>query len=160
MAKAIRDGKRKNPCGRVRRRPRIANERIGSAARLTTLSAQGVRRLFQVTLLCGLILASPIIFYQFWAFVGAGLYPHEGLRLQVLPFSVGCSGGVFLCFIWVLPGAVKALLAFNDGSASIPTSLERMAQPGHHPAAGVRHRFKRRSHAHSLPHRHVHRKIT
>src|SRR5258708_18209433 len=71
---------------------------------------------FKVTLICGIILASPILFYQFWAFVGAGLYPHEKRYVHVyLPFSVGLFlAGVLLCFIWVLPGAVKALLAFND----------------------------------------------
>ena len=32
---------------------------------------------FKVSILCGVVLASPFILYQFWAFVGAGLYPHE-----------------------------------------------------------------------------------
>jgi Sec-independent protein secretion pathway component TatC len=32
-----------------------------------------------------------------------------------LPFSIGLFlAGIFLCFSWVLPGAVRALLAFND----------------------------------------------
>jgi sec-independent protein translocase protein TatC len=84
---------------------------------LTALSAQEMFvAYFKVTLLCGVVLASPLIFYQFWAFIGAGLYPHEKRYVHVyLPFSIGLFlAGVFLCFIWVLPGAVKALLAFND----------------------------------------------
>lgn len=96
---------------------RIAQERIGKRNQLTTLSAQEMFVVyFKVTLLCGLILSSPILFYQFWAFVGAGLYPHEKAYVyRFLPFSVGLFlAGVFLCFIWVLPGAVKALLAFNE----------------------------------------------
>jgi sec-independent protein translocase protein TatC len=96
---------------------RIANERIGKRNQLTTLSAQEMFVVyFKVTLICGFILASPIVFYQFWAFVGAGLYPHEKAYVyKFLPASVGLFlTGVFLCFIWVLPGAVKALLAFNE----------------------------------------------
>lgn len=92
-------------------------EHTSKRNQLTTLSAQEMFVVyFKITLLCGLILSSPIIFYQFWAFVGAGLYPHEKAYVyRFLPFSVGLFlAGVFLCFIWVLPGAVKALLAFNE----------------------------------------------
>lgn len=71
---------------------------------------------FKVSLLCGVILASPIIFYQFWAFIAAGLYPHEKKYVhQYLPFSIGLFlAGVALCQFVVLPGAVKALLGFNN----------------------------------------------
>jgi sec-independent protein translocase protein TatC len=84
---------------------------------LTTLSAQeGFVVYFKVQILCGIILASPFILYQFWAFVGAGLYPHEKRYVYTLfgP-SVGLFlAGVLLCQFIVLPGAVKALLAFNE----------------------------------------------
>lgn len=84
---------------------------------LATLSAQEAFVVyFKVSILCGIVLACPIIFYQFWAFVGAGLYPHEK-RYVYLFFgpSVGLFiGGVLLCQFVVLPGAVKALLKFND----------------------------------------------
>jgi sec-independent protein translocase protein TatC len=96
---------------------RIAQERTGKRNQLTTLSAQEMFIVyFKVTLLAGFVLASPWIFFQFWAFVGAGLYPHEKRYVHVyLPFSVGLFiAGVLLCFIWVLPAAVKALLAFNE----------------------------------------------
>lgn len=84
---------------------------------LTTLSAQEAFVVyFKVSLLCGVVLGSPFILYQFWAFVGAGLYPHEKRYLymffgpSVLLFVVG----VVLCQFVVLPGAVKALLKFNE----------------------------------------------
>ena len=96
---------------------RLAQERIGKRNQLTTLSAQEMFVVyFKVTLLCGVVLSSPWIFFQFWAFVGAGLYPHERRYIHVyLPFSIGLFLiGVFLCFFWVLPGTVKALLAFNE----------------------------------------------
>jgi sec-independent protein translocase protein TatC len=90
---------------------------LGSKKYLSTLSAQEAFVVyFKVSILCGVVLASPFILYQFWAFVGAGLYPHEK-RYVYLFFgpSVGLFiGGALVCQFLVLPGAVKALLAFND----------------------------------------------
>jgi len=71
---------------------------------------------FKVSLLCGVVIASPIIFYQFWAFIAAGLYPHEKKYVhRYLPFSVFLFLlGITICQFIVLPGAVKALLGFNN----------------------------------------------
>lgn len=71
---------------------------------------------FKVSLMCGVVIASPIIFYQFWAFIAAGLYPHEKKYVhRYLPFSIGLFViGIALCQFVVLPGAVKALLGFNN----------------------------------------------
>jgi sec-independent protein translocase protein TatC len=71
---------------------------------------------FKVSLLCGVVLGSPWIFYQLWAFIAAGLYPHEKRYVHLyLPTSVGLFiAGALLCQFLVLPGAVKALIAFND----------------------------------------------
>src|SRR5262249_53285223 len=84
---------------------------------LSTLSVQeGFVVYFKVSLLCGIVLASPFIFYQFWAFVGAGLYPHEKRYVYVFfgPSLALFIAGILLCQFWVLPGAVKVLLALNE----------------------------------------------
>jgi sec-independent protein translocase protein TatC len=84
---------------------------------LSTLSVQeGFVIYFKVSILCGVVLASPFILYQFWAFVGAGLYPHEKRYVYMLfgPSLVLFLAGIALCQFLVLPGAVKALLAFNE----------------------------------------------
>ena len=69
-----------------------------------------------IVLLCSVILASPLIFYQIWAFVAAGMYPNEKSYVyKYLPFSLGLFFvGIVLCQFVVLPGAVKALIGFND----------------------------------------------
>jgi len=90
---------------------------LGSKKYLATLSAQeGFVVYFKVSIICGLVLASPVILYQFWAFVGAGLYPHEKryVGFMVWPSVLLFIGGVVLCQFVVLPGAVKALLKFNE----------------------------------------------
>jgi sec-independent protein translocase protein TatC len=71
---------------------------------------------FKVSACCGVVLASPWIFYQLWLFVAAGLYPHEKRLIHVnLPLSVALFlGGVALCELVVLPTGVDYLLSFND----------------------------------------------
>jgi sec-independent protein translocase protein TatC len=70
----------------------------------------------KVSLLCGLVLASPWVFGQMWAFIGAGLYPHEKKYVhKFLPMSLGLFlGGVALCQFAVIPKSIAALLWFND----------------------------------------------
>jgi sec-independent protein translocase protein TatC len=71
---------------------------------------------FKVSACCGIVLASPWIFYQLWLFVAAGLYPQEKRLIHVnLPLSIGLFlGGVALCELVVLPTGVDYLLSFND----------------------------------------------
>jgi len=71
---------------------------------------------FKICMVCGLVLGSPWIFYQIWAFVAAGLYPHEKKYVHVyLPFSVFLFvAGVLACQFIVMPKAVGALLFFNE----------------------------------------------
>lgn len=45
---------------------------------------------FRVSLVAGLILASPWVFYQLWQFIAAGLYPNEKRYVHyAVPFSTG-----------------------------------------------------------------------
>ncbi|QDU22404.1 twin-arginine translocase subunit TatC [Urbifossiella limnaea] len=90
---------------------------VGAKGYLTTLSAQeSLVVYFKVSIVCGIVLASPWLLYQFWAFVGAGMYPHEKryIRIIFLPSLFLFVAGVLLCQFVVLPGAVKALLKFNE----------------------------------------------
>lgn len=75
---------------------------------------EGFMVYFKMSLLCGFILACPWVFYQMWAFIGAGLYPHEKKLIHVyLPYSVGLFiGGCLICQFIVMPRAVDALLGF------------------------------------------------
>jgi sec-independent protein translocase protein TatC len=71
---------------------------------------------FKVSVYCGLVLASPWVFYQLWAFVAAGLYPHEKRWVYgSLPLSVGLFlAGVALCQFVVLPAGVAYLLSYHE----------------------------------------------
>jgi len=69
----------------------------------------------KVSLISGLIVSSPWIFYQLWLFIAAGLYPHERKYVYTyLPMSIGLFlGGVFFCFYGVFPTVLRFLLGFN-----------------------------------------------
>jgi sec-independent protein translocase protein TatC len=71
---------------------------------------------FKVTLACGFVLGSPWVFWQIWAFVGAGLYPHEKRLVRFyLPFSLGLFvAGILVCQFLILPKVIEALLGFNE----------------------------------------------
>lgn len=71
---------------------------------------------FKIAIMAGFVVSSPWVFYQIWAFIAAGLYPHEKRLVNVyLPFSVflflaGCA----VCQFFVLPKAIEALFWFNE----------------------------------------------
>jgi sec-independent protein translocase protein TatC len=71
---------------------------------------------FKVCIVTGLVLGSPWIFWQIWAFVAAGLYPHEKRLVHVyLPVSLGLFlAGVVICELFVIPKALEALIWFNE----------------------------------------------
>ncbi len=90
---------------------------------LTTLSVQEALVVyFKVSLVSGLVIASPWVFWQIWAFVAAGLYPHEKRLVHVyLPMSLGLFlAGVLLCQFFVMPQAVAAMLWFNEWLGMTP----------------------------------------
>ncbi len=78
---------------------------------------------FLVCLVSGLVIASPWVFYQIWAFIAAGLYRHEQhYVMRFLPVSLGLFiGGVLLCFVFVLPLTLAFLLDFNVWLGVAPT---------------------------------------
>jgi sec-independent protein translocase protein TatC len=76
---------------------------------------EGITMLLMVCMITGLVISSPWVFYQAWAFVAAGLYRHERhYVLKFLPFSLGLFlSGVLLCFFAVLPATLGFLLEIN-----------------------------------------------
>jgi sec-independent protein translocase protein TatC len=85
------------------------------AAVVTLAPLEGITIFFMVCTITGLVITSPWVFYQIWAFVAAGLYRHERhYVLKFLPFSLGLFlAGVFICFYGVLPVTLGFLLEFN-----------------------------------------------
>ena len=84
---------------------------------LTALSATEAFVVWMmVSLVLGVIIASPMILYELWSFVAAGLYPHEKRYVYyLLPMSIGLFfAGVLMCQFFVMPAALEALFGFNS----------------------------------------------
>jgi sec-independent protein translocase protein TatC len=68
-----------------------------------------------LALVCGVLLASPVIFWQIWKFVAPGLYKHE--KRALLPFSFLSSlcflGGAAFGYFVVFPPAFNFLLGYS-----------------------------------------------
>ncbi|MCH8216655.1 MAG: twin-arginine translocase subunit TatC [Planctomycetes bacterium] len=76
----------------------------------------GIMSYIKISLLSGLILSSPLVFYQIWMFVAAGLYKNEKKFVYwAAPFSAGLFvlGALFFLLV-VAPLTLGFLVSFND----------------------------------------------
>ncbi|TWT57395.1 Sec-independent protein translocase protein TatCy [Thalassoglobus neptunius] len=90
---------------------------VEQSRRAVTLNVQEAFLTYvKVSLIAGLVLSSPWIFYQLWLFVAAGLYPHE--RKFVYLYGTMSLGlflvGAAFCFYAVFPFVLNFLLKFNS----------------------------------------------
>jgi sec-independent protein translocase protein TatC len=70
----------------------------------------------KITLISGLIVSSPWVFYQLWMFIGAGLYEHERKYVRTaVPFSTALfvTGALFFLFV-IAPLCLKFFLNFGE----------------------------------------------
>jgi sec-independent protein translocase protein TatC len=90
---------------------------MGEEARLMALGpADGFVSYVKVSLVTGLILSSPWVFYHLWMFVAAGLYSHEKRYVYIAaPFSAGLfiAGALFFIFV-VGPLTLGFLVKINN----------------------------------------------
>ena len=70
----------------------------------------------KASLIVGVLIASPFVFYFIWQFIAAGLYPHEQRYVRIfLPFSIGLFlVGAALAFFVVFRFVLAFLLSFYD----------------------------------------------
>ncbi len=85
--------------------------------RITTFSpAEPFMVSFKVWMIAGIIMASPYLIYQFWAFVGPAFTASE--RRYFIPIVVSCSvlflSGIVFAYLVVLPRGLSFLLNFNN----------------------------------------------
>jgi sec-independent protein translocase protein TatC len=84
--------------------------------RVRSLNAQEMFMIYlKASLLVGVLLASPWVFYQIWQFVAAGLYPHERRYVHVfLPASLGLFlAGAAIAYFLAFSKVLDFLLSFN-----------------------------------------------
>jgi sec-independent protein translocase protein TatC len=94
--------------------PRLRSKSLGTTEAFSVY--------IKASLLVGLLLGSPWIFFQIWNFVAAGLYPHERRYVQMyLPFSLGLFlFGASIAFFVVFRPVLDFLLRFNHSMGIDP----------------------------------------
>ena len=77
---------------------------------------------FQISLIFGIIIASPVIFWQLWKFVCAGLYAHERRYVRIFaPFSlILFLAGVAFCYYMMARFGIRFLLSMAEKETSEP----------------------------------------
>ena len=89
----------------------------GSQSRLQVLApADPFVGFMKISLISGLIISSPWVFYQLWMFIAAGLYAHERRYVRIaVPFSTGLFviGALFFLFV-VAPISLRFFLGFGE----------------------------------------------
>jgi sec-independent protein translocase protein TatC len=88
-----------------------------SARKITTFSpSEPFMVSLKVWAYVGVILAAPVIIYEFWAFVGPAFASTE--KKYLYPVVAACTGlflfGVVFGYLFVLPKGLAWLLSFND----------------------------------------------
>src|SRR6266705_6018880 len=81
----------------------------------------------KVAFALGCLLASPIVIYQIWAFLAPALYEREK-RLIIPALAVGVVlflAGAIACYQWLLPAALKVLLAFQRADLTAMITIDR-----------------------------------
>jgi sec-independent protein translocase protein TatC len=99
---------------------------MGPEAFLIVLGpADGFISYIKISLLSGLILTCPWVFYQIWMFVAAGLYPHEKRYVHIAtPFSavLFVIGALFFLLV-VAPLTLDFLVKFNEKMLGVSSTF-------------------------------------
>ena len=81
-----------------------------------TAPAEAVMLSLQISLVCGIVAASPVLFYQVWRFVSPGLYKKE--KSVIIPVVLATTVS-FFCGLgfsyWLIPLLIKVLATFGQG---------------------------------------------
>ncbi len=80
---------------------------------------------FKVSLVFGLFFSIPLILYEMWKFVGAGLYPNEQRYVLIfLPFSIALFfGGAMFGYLSVIPVALSFLAGWGSDMVEMSFTL-------------------------------------
>lgn len=79
----------------------------------------------KIAFLVGCILAAPVIVYQIWGFIGAGLYPKERrtVKFYFIPGLLLFLGGAALSYFWIMPHAIDFLVWWSVVKMGIKSTL-------------------------------------
>lgn len=78
--------------------------------------AEGFFQPLKVCFIAGVVAAAPVVLWQMWGFVAAGLYAHERRAVRVFfPVSLGLFAlGLVAAYLLLIPFGMRFLIAWNQ----------------------------------------------
>lgn len=97
----------------------------GVVSMVQTKAYDGFLGAMKIAFFAGVVLASPVVLHQLWAFVGAGLYRHERrvVKYYALPGFLLFVAGAFLAYAFVMPLALRFLIGYAKDELGIQSLL-------------------------------------
>jgi len=86
---------------------------------------EGFLSILKLCFLVGAVVASPIVLWQMWGFIAAGLYRHERRLVRIFfPISLGLFAvGVVMAYTVLIPFGLRFLIGFNLDMPSVGTDF-------------------------------------
>lgn len=81
----------------------------------------------RISIFSGLVIASPFVICQVWAFVAPALKPHEKrvAAWMIIPVALLFAGGVLFIYFWLLPFSIDFLLGFSPEQLELELSQDK-----------------------------------
>jgi sec-independent protein translocase protein TatC len=99
---------------------------MGKDARLQSIDpSEGFMSYMEITMIAGLVISSPWIFYHLWKFVSVGLYPHEKKYVYIaVPMcsSLFVAGALLFIFI-IAPATLQFFVYVNDKLLNVSSNF-------------------------------------
>lgn len=94
----------------------LLKEPLGDIDLVFITPIEGFVTKLMVAVFGGIVISSPIIFLQTLLFISPAMYKKEKvITFLSLPFIVGLFlGGIYFCFIFILPTTLKYLMSFGN----------------------------------------------
>ncbi|MHC5011786.1 MAG: twin-arginine translocase subunit TatC [Planctomycetota bacterium] len=86
---------------------------------------EGFFSILKLSFLVGVVVASPVILWQMWGFVAAGLYKHERRLVRIFfPVSLGLFAlGMILAYVILIPFGLSFLLNWNIAEMGVASDF-------------------------------------
>ena len=86
---------------------------------------EGFLSILKLSFLVGFVGAAPIILWQLWGFIAAGLYPHEKRYVRIFfPISIGLFAlGVIMAYVVLIPFGLRFLISWNEGMQGVASEF-------------------------------------
>ncbi len=103
-----------------------AAARVGlDGAQLTTIDpGEGFLQILKLCFLTGFVIVSPVVLWQMWGFIAAGLYDNERRIVRIFfPVSIGLIAlGVVAAYVLLIPFGLRFLIGWNV-EAELPSDF-------------------------------------